>query len=614
MSATSSALPALTGEAAELLAGAVQALTCALQPIVDVHLGVVHGVEALMRGQEALGCETPFDLLDRFSAVGAIVALEEVLARKAIEAFAASPLGARGGEARLFLNIDGRALLDPHQLILERSVRLITAAGLPASSLCIELSERYGRFSAPHLELSIHRLRGLGVKFAADDFGQGHSELKLLFDQTVDYVKIDRYFIAGVDASDRQKVFLSSMCRFAHVLGVRVIAEGVETQGEFETCRNLGCDLIQGWFVAPPHGDPTGLLTAYPHVAEAAARMRRQREREDGGDGVIATVMSEVPIARDTTSIDELIELFRRHADADLCVVVDAAGEPLGTIKQSTLRPVVYNRYGRDLLHNEGYRNALRALINPCACVDVERTVSQVLDVFMAHPGAHGVMVTLAGRFIGFLTADALLKLANARYLSEALDRNPLTGLPGNNRVAARIAGLLEDRGGVRQRRYLCYFDFDNFKPFNDHKGFRQGDRAITLFAEVLQRRFGADPGGFIGHLGGDDFVGVFEGYPPEALRMALSDGLEEFAATVKGMYAEAERARGWVECPDRFGTVRRFPLLRCSVSVIEFPPGVPAISAADLDSAIARLKGEAKSAAAGMAWQCLPDTRAAAG
>ncbi len=592
----------------ELLATADQALICALQPIVDVHTGVVHGVEALLRGHELLGFETPFALLDGYEEAGLIQELEDLLQRKAIAAFRASPLTERVGDVRLFVNIDGRALADAGGQVLERSLTRVTAAGLPASTLCVEISERYERFTAPHLGGAIHRLRSKGVRFAADDFGQGHSELKLLYDQSVDYIKIDRYFISGIDDSARKKLFLGSLCRLAHLLGVRVVAEGVENGAEFGACRDVGCDLVQGWFVAEPQTDPAGLRTAYAHAADADSQARRKNEREFGRDSTITTAMTRVTSVLDTSPIDAVFELFRAFSETNLFVVVDASGEPRGTISQAALRPFVYNRYGRDLLRNEGQDHTLQRFVTVCPCADTARTVPEVLDVFMAHPGAPGVIVTEGGQYMGLLAADALLTMANARYLAEALDRNPLTRLPGNTLVAARIAAVVTDSPNSASPIFLCYFDFDNFKPFNDYKGFRQGDRAIVLFVEAMRRQFPTDDSAFLGHLGGDDFVGVFEGYEPDVLQRLLRVALDDFAGTVAGMYSDAERAQGWVECADRFGAIRRFALLRSSVAVVEFPAFSAPVSAARLDAIIARLKARAKSSPDGLAWEQTAD------
>ena len=596
------ALLALHGGDAQrgLMGLADTALHCAFQPIVDVHTGVVYGVEALMRGHEAFGCERPFDLLDLFVEANQVLILEELLHRRAIESFVASDAG---DGMRLFLNIDGRALLDPRHNVLERTIEMLSGHGLEPSRVCVEVSERSERFTAPYVEARLHRLRNRGVRFAADDFGLGHSELKLLFDGAVDFVKIDKYFVRGIGGSERQKVFLSSVCRFAHLLGVRVIADGVETEGDLVVCRDLGCDLVQGWFVAAPQTDLRAIPSAYPQLADAGVTLGRSRAQA-GRDGPIAAAMIASEPVKDTDPIEALFEHFRIYPEMDLCAVVDAGGEPCGLISQLSLRPFAYNRYGRDLLRNEGQQHSLARFIKPCPSVDIERTIGEVLDVFMAHPGARGVTVTVGGRYAGLLTADALLAMANERRMSEALDRNPLTRLPGNTAVASRILEVANESEAPQSTRHICYFDFDHFKPFNDFKGFRQGDRAIVLFAEAMQRRMMSFPGSFLGHLGGDDFVCILIDQEANVVRRALCEALGEFSGTVTGMYTESERTRGWIEATDRFGTVRRFPLLRCSVAVLELPRNGGSPAPAVLDATFTRLKALAKASPSGMAWE----------
>ncbi|HEY2050654.1 MAG TPA: GGDEF domain-containing protein [Caulobacteraceae bacterium] len=588
------------GRYADLLGLAENALHCVFQPIVDVHNGVVYGVEALMRGHEQLGYANPIELLDSFVEAGVVLGLEDFLHRRAIESFAA---GSTSEGVRLFLNIDGRALLDPDRNLLEQTIDVLASKGLAPSRVCIELSERSERFTAPHVETRLQRLRGRGVRFAADDFGLGHSELKLLFDGAVDFVKIDKYFVHAIGESERQKVFLSSVCRLAHLLGVRVVAEGVETEDDFEVCRDLGCDLVQGWFVATPQADMRSIPSAYAHIAEIGAKPRRSRLLA-GRDGAIPAAMITIAPVTDTDPVEAVFEHFRIYPELDHCAVVDRFGEPCGLISQLSLRPFAYNRYGRDLLRNKGQQRSLARFIRPCPSVDIDRTAGEVLDVFMAHPGARGVIVTEGGRYAGLLTAEALLAMANERRLSEALDRNPLTRLPGNAAVAARISEVLAQGEALQRARHICYFDFDHFKPFNDCKGFRQGDRAIVLFAEAIQRWLSSFPEAFLGHLGGDDFVCVLVDQEPDEVWRVLREVLDEFSGTVAGLYAEDERTRGWIEAFDRYGAHRRFPLLRCSVAVLELPPGSQLPAPVVLDSAFAKLKAVAKASPAGLAWE----------
>lgn len=587
----------------ELLAIAQKNLHCALQPIVDARTGVVNGLEALLRGHGAMGYATPVDLLDAFAAAGEIVALEEVLHGKALAAFGARAPGGIAGGVRLFLNLDARAPAEHDAAILDRSLQLIAAAGLAPSSLCVELSERDERLVASELADRLRRMKDVGVRFAAADFGQSRSEIRLLFDGLLDFIKIDKYFIQGVARNERQKIVLAGLCRLAHLLGVRVVAEGVETRDDLVACRDLGCDLVQGWFIAPPDAGAARLPSAYPHVPASALQTQQVRTRDAPQGGLIGAAMRILPAVPDTARMDAVFEYFLAHPDADLCVVVDPAGEPRGVVTHSALRPFAYNRYGRDLLNRQIGRISLSHLLSPCPCVDIERTSADVLDVFLAHPGARAIIVTQSGRYVGLLMADALVSMANERYLAEALDRNPLTRLPGNSMVAAQITAARAPGEARRSDRHICYFDFDHFKPFNDLKGFRQGDRAIVLFAEVMQRRLSSRSDAFFGHLGGDDFVGVFSGGEAETLRRLLAETLEEFSDTVAGLYSADERSRGWIEAADRFGVRRRFPLLRCSVAVLEIPAGEADVSPAAVEATLVELKAQAKAGAAGLAW-----------
>ncbi|HSZ52836.1 MAG TPA: EAL domain-containing protein [Caulobacteraceae bacterium] len=292
------------------------------------------------RGYEEFGCADPLELFDRFVYAEAVVALEELLHQRAIDAFAAHALD---DEVRLFLNIDGRALLDKGYDVLERTIEMFSAKGLAPARLCVELSERSERYAAKHVEARLQNLRSRGVRFAADDFGLGHADLKLMYDGAIEFVKIDKYFIKGIFDSERQKVFLSSVCRFAHLLGVRVIAEGVETEAEFAICRDLGCDLVQGWFVDFPQVDLRVIPSAYPHIAEIGMKLRLQHAKSGRESPIAGAMINNEPV-RDTDPIEAVFEHFRQYPEMDHCAVVDEAREPRGLISQLSLRPFAYNR------------------------------------------------------------------------------------------------------------------------------------------------------------------------------------------------------------------------------------------------------------------------------
>ncbi len=576
-------------------------LFAVLQPIVECHAGTLYGVEALTRGQEAMGFRTPIALLDHAAVLGVLWELERVLHRKAIMAFRdlSDP-----GQRRLFLNLDGRSILRSAGLqMLEAAAADLAAHGLPASNLCIELSERHETVSLPGFRQMLVQCRKRGMRFAADDFGHGHSEIRLLFDGGIDYVKIDHFLIDGIAKDPRKRLFVGRIADFAHTLGLMVIAEGVETEADFLVARELGCDLIQGYYVAHPTADPDAVLSAYPALVAAVGRERRRRTDAGDSELLLAAIERLETVGRDD-HIERVFDVFRRGGEQSIVPVVDGVGAPKGVVRERDLRSLIYGRFGRDLLRNPNTQNTVAKFMVECPVASIHADAETLLRSFGAAPaGCDGLLLQDAGRYAGFVSAGALVGILNEKRLRLALDQNPLTRLPGNLSVAAHAADA-----SIRseEARHLCYFDFDHFKPFNDRYGFRIGDRAIILFAEAMRRHFPERDGVFLGHVGGDDFFIGIRGLDGPEFMLRLRLLLDDFAGSAAMFYDPREREEGRVPGKDRDGRERFFPLLRCSAAVLEISARQPGCDPDKLLTEIARLKSIAKASPDGIAWQTL--------
>jgi diguanylate cyclase (GGDEF)-like protein len=192
----------------------------------------------------------------------------------------------------------------------------------------------------------------------------------------------------------------------------------------------------------------------------------------------------------------------------------------------------------------------------------------------------------------------------HADEVAEAIDRNPLTHLPGNQAVRAAVERLAAPSDLPRA---LCYLDLDHFKPFNDHFGFRTGDVALARCAEALRRHFAPGEGCFLGHIGGDDFFLGLAGLGEAALLPRLAALRADYRAEMAGFYDAAEQAAGSFEGHDREGAARRFPLLGCSVAVLVLAAGEGAAAEA-AGLRIAALKASAKAAPEGLAFGRVTD------
>jgi diguanylate cyclase len=124
----------------------------------------------------------------------------------------------------------------------------------------------------------LERLRDIGVGLSIDDFGTGYSSLTYLRTLPAGELKIDRSFIRDIDQNENNAAIVDAVINLAHGLGLRVVAEGVETEGELGRLVTLGCDLAQGFLISRPlpAGDFAAFLASYPR-SPVAAQLTRWR-------------------------------------------------------------------------------------------------------------------------------------------------------------------------------------------------------------------------------------------------------------------------------------------------------------------------------------------------
>lgn len=574
-------------------------LEAAFQPIVEVATGKVFGYETLMRGHERLGFETPLDLLDTAAQAGQLLGLEQMTAARALAKFATLPDFAHN---TLFINLDNR-LIQHGDYVLEKLVQHLQKAKIPPSSVCFELSERFDNTRDPAFAELIAKMRKAGFKLAIDDFGVGHGEMKLLCDFPVDYLKIDRHFIAGLEESPRKRHLVRNIVNIAHVLGIRVIAEGVETEPEFLACREFGVDMVQGWFIARPTTFVSELQAGFPHLADLG-RSRRSSQSLD--EILIRKQIEMLPTVFEHESVDHVFELFRSNPRQSFFPVLNANGEPRGIISEYHLKEYIYRPFGRDLLKNKIYERSISHFVEGAPIVGLDANAERLMNIFANMDGSDCVILTENMRYAGVVSAASLIKVINEKQLKVAQDQNPLTGLPGNRAIRdfMQEAGRDDD-----QPRFFCYCDFDHFKPFNDHYGFQMGDHAITLFAALMRRYFFSE-GDFLGHVGGDDFFIGLTDWSRDELSEILERLLSDFHDDVVELYSAEDRAAGRIRGHDRSGAEREFPLLRCSIGVLQLPQGLLLDDVGGISAAIAAVKAEAKDSEGGLVFSTFGENR----
>ncbi len=534
-------------------------LHAVLQPIVATRSGEIIGYEGLIRGPVDSPLHMPawlFSVAERFGLQSAV----ELLSREiVIETFAGMSL-----PGKLFLNVSPE-LLTQSSASSGNLVAFLQNVGLPPERVIIELTENQPTPDLAKMREALLHYRGLGFEVAIDDLGEGFSSLRLWSELRPEFVKIDKHFIHGVCEDNLKLEFVRAIQQIASCCGSHVIAEGIETRQDFRVIRDLGIAYSQGYFIAKPDAIPAREATAearkavqdcgiavYPGIERVSNRAVKARK----------LMIAVEPVAPETEN-DRVCELFENDPDLiSLPVVKDRV--PVGLIHRYAL----IDRFARPF-RKEIYGRRPCTIFMQTAPLVVEHDLSiEELSAVVSESDprnlADGFIITDGGFYLGIGTARDLIREITQMQINAARYANPLTLLPGNVPISEHIERLLN----AGARFSACYCDIDNFKPFNDVFGYQMGDEVIRLAARVLAEN--CDPErDFIGHIGGDDFIVMFQSTDWEGRCRAA---LKQFAELMPSLLNEDNRARGHYVSEDRRGVETTYPFPTVSIGAVEVP------------------------------------------
>jgi diguanylate cyclase (GGDEF)-like protein/PAS domain S-box-containing protein len=224
-------------------------LWAAYQPVVDLRTDRMVAVEALLRWTHPVhGSVSPNEFIPLAEESDLINLLGAHVLSETTQELAAQRK--QGAEVDLKINLSTRQLDDPSLVAAVQSA--LATAGLPATALCLEITESALMRDAALASETLAALRALGVRLAIDDFGTGYSSLAQLQRLTLDTLKIDRSFVMRLGESADAEAIVTSIIAMAHAVELTVVAEGVETAGQLELLRKLGCDQAQGFYLGKP--------------------------------------------------------------------------------------------------------------------------------------------------------------------------------------------------------------------------------------------------------------------------------------------------------------------------------------------------------------------------
>lgn len=231
------------------------------QPQIDLSSGRIFGVETLVRWQHPVwGLMSPTEFIALAEDIGIIIPISEWVMRQAFNQM--QKWGAEGIPlSQIAVNLSVRQFKEKN--LFETISELLKTSGLNPSLLELEITESIIMQNPEETIATIRNLRSLGISFSIDDFGTGYSSLNYLKYLPVSRLKIAKCFIDGISTDTNDRTITKTIINLAHNLGMKVIAEGVETFQQLEFLRRYDCDEIQGYLFYKPlsSGEIERLLT-----------------------------------------------------------------------------------------------------------------------------------------------------------------------------------------------------------------------------------------------------------------------------------------------------------------------------------------------------------------
>ncbi len=543
---------------AELLE--MRRVTSLFQPIVDMREGRVHGYEALSRGPSDSSLHSPLALLRAADHFGLASEIERLCVETAARGFVVRKL-----MGKLFINVRPGRLFDPF-FQPAALADFLDSIGLGPCRVVLEITESDPVFEYSALIHAVEGLRAVGIEIAMDDLGEGFSSLRLWSELKPCYVKIDKHFVSGLNQDPVKLQFVRSLQQIAEKSQSFIVAEGIEMASELAIVRDLGIAFGQGYLIGRPSAMPSSVpsteatqclmqsaISVFPGCG--AARLQPDARR----------LLIEAPCVDVGTPSERVLEILQANEGLHAVAVVEN-GIPVGMIS----RPIMLDRfthlYSRELF---GRKSCALFMDDAPLVVDIGTLVSDLPELVVRkgkQAFSDGFVITENGRYRGLGSGFDLMREITDMQVVAARYASPLTLLPGNVPIHEHTDRLLT--AGVSF--VAAYFDLDHFKPYNDAYGYRKGDEMIKLLGRIIVEQ--CDPNlDFVGHIGGDDFIVLFQSPDWEARCREI---MRMFDAARLSCFQAVHIEQGGYESEDRRGRMVFHSLVVLSIGAVPVQQG----------------------------------------
>lgn len=554
-------------------------LTPLFQPIVSLQHQQVLGYEALIRGPSNSPLHSPINLFNTAHRHGRLAELDLLCRETVIRRF-----GELGLNHTLFINTSPAALLTedyPHGLTL----KYLQQAGLSSQQVVIELTEQHPIDDYELMRDATRHYRDMGFSIAIDDLGAGYSGLRTWSELKPDYVKLDRHFMQNIHDDRQKRHFVQSMIDIARSIGCKVIGEGVEVREEYLAAQSLDLQFVQGYYFGRPTRHPQASLD--PNLFSQRQQNSLLQAGRPRKNTLVGSLLTELSPLRCHDSVEQAAERFQQQLKLTALPVVDNTNRVKGMLWRDEFMTLYASRFGRELYG----RKSVEFFIDTTPVVVETSQSLKNLSYYLTSQQSeqqHSVfIITEEHRYRGVGSLIDLLRQITDMQITMARHANPLTGLPGNVPLSEQTRDVMAQQRDVT----ACYIDLDNFKPYNDIYGYGKGDQVIHHTANILREHINNDID-FIGHVGGDDFIILFESPDWHQRCEAILDAFQLIQPQLYNLRHLQQRG---IHAMDRHGREMFYPLISLSIGAVRLRdfPGI--LVESDLAECATKAKSMAK-------------------
>lgn len=558
-------------------------ITTLYQPIVSLITGEVMGYEALSRGPEWSRLFSPIHLIEEAEKNGLAYELEFLMRKMAFK-----NMNGILPTQKLFVNVNP-GFIKKENICFGRTQEMLNGTKITSKNVVFELTERTMINDYCTFNNILEHYRKQDYKIAIDDVGAGYSGLRTIQEIEPNYIKIDMELIRDIDKDTFKEALIQAFLNFSHSTNIQLIAEGIETENELKKLIEIGVHYGQGYFLQRPQKEHKPLRDSVLKIIQNENSNQKELHIFSDHKSMIGSIAATSTCIDANISCEQTKALFEGSLVEGFVVLMDK--KPVGIIMRDKLLTILSNTYGLSLYAKKKVSHLMDETI---LMVDYHSSLTEVSKRALAREKENLydiAVVTQNGKYYGSVTITSLLKSLLVEETQIAKELNPLTKLPGNS----TIRRVLNDLVHFSKAYCIVYLDLDDFKPYNDCYGFESGDRMLQSFGEIIRDcvKKVVPLTGFVGHIGGDDFLFVVDAARStvETICTLIGEAFEKKSAE---FYSEEDVKSRKYQSVDRQGIQKEFDLV--TISMAGFVGDMTAFNTIqELSKFMSGLKSEAK-------------------